>query len=128
MAEGSMLRWAIIALVVALIAGVLGFGGIAGAGIGSYMDQQEAELRAQLQGTGVSVTRVGQNIILNMPSNIIFSTDQSNVQPSFNSTLVSVASLNVDSVKATRDVSPRKRYSVRPILTSPTVTGARLMR
>ena len=68
-----------------------GVGGLAGAGIGSYMDQQEAELRAQLQGTGVSVTRVGQNIILNMPSNITFATDQSNVQPSFNSTLVSVA-------------------------------------
>ena len=41
--------------------------------------------------------------------------------------LVSVASLKVDSVKATRDVSPRKRYSVRPIVTSPMVTGARLM-
>ncbi|WEK03307.1 MAG: OmpA family protein [Candidatus Devosia phytovorans] len=68
-----------------------GVGGLTGAAIGSYMDQQEAELRAQLQGTGVSVTRVGQNIILNMPSNITFATDQSNVQPSFNSTLVSVA-------------------------------------
>jgi hypothetical protein len=41
--------------------------------------------------------------------------------------LVSVASRKVDSVKATREVSPRKRYSVRPIVTSPTVTGARLM-
>ena len=68
-----------------------GVGGLTGAGIGSYMDQQEAELRAQLQGTGVSVTRVGQNIILNMPSNITFATDQSMVQPQFNSTLVSVA-------------------------------------
>ena len=64
-----------------------GVGGLTGAGIGAYMDQQEAEL----QGTGVSVTRVGQNIILNMPSNITFATDQSNVQPQFNSTLVSVA-------------------------------------
>ncbi|ODT83179.1 MAG: cell envelope biogenesis protein OmpA [Pelagibacterium sp. SCN 64-44] len=68
-----------------------GVGGLTGAAIGSYMDQQEAELRAQLQGTGVSVTRVGQNIILNMPSNITFATDQSNVQPQFNQTLVSVA-------------------------------------
>ncbi|SEQ52734.1 Outer membrane protein OmpA [Devosia sp. YR412] len=68
-----------------------GVGGLAGAGIGSYMDQQEAELRAQLQGTGVSVTRVGQQIILNMPSNITFATDQSTVNPAFNSTLVSVA-------------------------------------
>ena len=36
-----------------------GVGGLTGGMIGNYMDQQEAELRAQLQGTGVSVTRVG---------------------------------------------------------------------
>jgi outer membrane protein OmpA-like peptidoglycan-associated protein len=68
-----------------------GVGGLTGAAIGNYMDQQEAELRAQLQGTGVSVTRAGQQIILNMPSNITFATDQSSVQPQFNQTLVSVA-------------------------------------
>ena len=67
-----------------------GVGGLTGAAIGSYMDQQEAELRAQLQGTGVSVTRVGQQIILNMPSNITFATDSATVQPKFSETLVSV--------------------------------------
>jgi outer membrane protein OmpA-like peptidoglycan-associated protein len=67
-----------------------GVGGLTGAAIGSYMDQQEAELRAQLQSTGVSVTRRGNQIILNMPSNITFSTDSSRVQPQFNETLVSV--------------------------------------
>ncbi len=44
-----------------------GIGALAGGAIGNYMDQQEAELRAQLQGTGISVTRVGDRIILNMP-------------------------------------------------------------
>ncbi|PHP67277.1 cell envelope biogenesis protein OmpA [Zhengella mangrovi] len=68
-----------------------GIGALAGAGIGNYMDQQEAELRAQLRGTGVSVTRVGDDIILNMPSNITFATDQDQVQPSFYQTLNSVA-------------------------------------
>ncbi|WDR06714.1 OmpA family protein [Devosia rhodophyticola] len=68
-----------------------GVGGLTGAAIGNYMDQQEAELRAQLQGTGVSVTRVGEQIVLNMPSNITFATDQASVQPQFNQTLVSVA-------------------------------------
>ncbi len=67
-----------------------GIGGLTGAGIGRYMDQQEAELRAQLQGTGVSVTRVGNQIILNMPSNITFAVDSSSVQPQFNETLISV--------------------------------------
>ncbi|MEO6014545.1 MAG: OmpA family protein [Devosia sp.] len=67
-----------------------GLGGLTGAAIGHYMDQQEAELRAQLQGTGVSVTRVGQQIILNMPSNITFGVDSATVQTGFNETLVSV--------------------------------------
>lgn len=68
-----------------------GVGGLAGGAIGNYMDQQEAELRAQLQGTGVSVTRVGDNIILNMPSNITFDVGKSDVKPQFRSTLTSVA-------------------------------------
>ena len=67
-----------------------GVGGLTGAAIGSYMDQQEAELRAQLRNTGVSVTRQGNQIILNMPSNITFDTDSSRVKPQFNETLVSV--------------------------------------
>src|SRR4051812_20305980 len=45
-------------------------GGLAGGSVGYYMDQQEAKLRQQLQGTGVSVTRNGENITLNMPGNI----------------------------------------------------------
>jgi outer membrane protein OmpA-like peptidoglycan-associated protein len=67
-----------------------GIGGLTGATIGSYMDQQEAELRAQLQNTGVSVTRQGNQIILNMPSNITFDTDSSRVKPQFNETLIAV--------------------------------------
>jgi len=67
-----------------------GIGGLTGAAVGHYMDQQEAELRAQLQATGVSVTRVGNQIILNMPSNITFGIDSSVVNPGFNQTLVSV--------------------------------------
>ena len=47
-----------------------GIGALVGAGVGNYMDRQEQELRAQLQNSGVSVTRVGDSIVLNMPSNI----------------------------------------------------------
>jgi outer membrane protein OmpA-like peptidoglycan-associated protein len=62
-----------------------------GGGVGLYMDNQESKLRARLQGTGVSVTRVGDDIILNMPSNVTFDTDQSAVKPEFYDTLNSVA-------------------------------------
>ena len=67
-----------------------GIGALAGGAVGSYMDNQEAELRQQLQGTGVSVTRQGDRIILNMPSNITFATDQDQVIPPFYPTLNSV--------------------------------------
>lgn len=68
-----------------------GVGAIAGGLVGSTMDQNEAELRAQLQGTGVSVTRAGDQIILNMPSDITFATDQDSVKAGFYPVLNSVA-------------------------------------
>jgi outer membrane protein OmpA-like peptidoglycan-associated protein len=68
-----------------------GIGALTGAAVGSYMDKQEAALRARLQGTGVSVTRVGDSIILNMPGNITFATDSSNISADFYPVLDSVA-------------------------------------
>ncbi|MEJ2590703.1 MAG: OmpA family protein [Candidatus Thiodiazotropha sp.] len=68
-----------------------GIGAIAGGGVGYYMDVQEAKLRQRLENTGVSVTRDGDNIILNMPSNITFEVDKSNVKPNFVDVLGSVA-------------------------------------
>jgi outer membrane protein OmpA-like peptidoglycan-associated protein len=68
-----------------------GIGALAGGGIGHYMDQQEAQLRAELEGTGVSVTRVGDSIVLNMPGNITFATDSSNINSQFYGVLNSVA-------------------------------------
>lgn len=68
-----------------------GVGALGGAAVGRYMDQQEAELRAQLQGSGVSVTRIGNDLYLNMPSNITFAVDQSNINPAFQNTLNGVA-------------------------------------
>jgi outer membrane protein OmpA-like peptidoglycan-associated protein len=55
------------------------------------MDVQEAKLRQQLQGTGVSVTRIGDNITLNMPGNITFRTDSADLNASFFSVLDSVS-------------------------------------
>jgi outer membrane protein OmpA-like peptidoglycan-associated protein len=68
-----------------------GLGLLSGGAIGVYMDAQEAKLRQQLQGTGVSVTRVGDSIVLNMPSNVTFATNQAAVKPQFYSTLNSVS-------------------------------------
>ena len=68
-----------------------GLGLLAGGGIGAYMDNQESKLRQRLAGTGVSVTRRGDSIILNMPSNITFDTAQAQLKPQFYPTLNSVA-------------------------------------
>ena len=51
-------------------------GAALGGGIGYYMDVQEAKLRKQLSSSGITVTRNGDNIVLNMPNEIIFSFDQ----------------------------------------------------
>lgn len=67
-----------------------GIGALAGGSIGYYMDRQEAKLRAELEGTGVSVTRRGNNITLNMPGNVTFATDSSDLSPAFFSVLNSV--------------------------------------
>jgi len=67
-----------------------GVGGIAGGSVGYYMDVQEAKLRKQLEGTGVSVTRSGDEIILNMPSNITFATGSADVNSNFYAVLDSV--------------------------------------
>ncbi|HDS9502229.1 TPA: OmpA family lipoprotein [Klebsiella pneumoniae] len=53
-------------------------GAALGGGIGYYMDVQEAKLRDKMQGTGVSVTRNGDNIVLNMPNNVTFDSNSAN--------------------------------------------------
>ncbi len=68
-----------------------GVGALAGGAVGNYMDRQEAKLRAQLQGTGVSVSRSGENIVLNMPGNITFGTGSSDLNANFFNVLDSVA-------------------------------------
>lgn len=68
-----------------------GIGALIGGGIGTYMDKQEADLRKRLASSGVSVTRVGDDIILNMPGNVTFASGRSDIKPNFYEVLDSVA-------------------------------------
>jgi outer membrane protein OmpA-like peptidoglycan-associated protein len=68
-----------------------GLGALAGAGVGTYMDRQEAKLRAELERTGVSITRIGDNITLNMPGNITFATNSADLNANFYDVLNSVS-------------------------------------
>ncbi len=65
-------------------------GVVAGGAVGAYMDHQERKLRERLQGTGVSVTRVGDQLILNMPGNVTFEVDRAEIRPGFYDVLNSV--------------------------------------
>ncbi len=68
-----------------------GVGALAGGAVGYYMDRQEAILRSKLEGTGVSVSRVGDTIVLNMPGNVTFATGRAEVKSEFYGVLESVA-------------------------------------
>ena len=81
-----------------------GIGALTGAGVGAYMDRQEAKLRAQLQGTGVSVTRNGNDLILNMPGNITFKTASADLNANFFRVLDSVGLVLKEFDKTTIDV------------------------
>lgn len=70
-----------------------GVGALAGGAIGNYQDRQEAKLRAELAGTGVSVTRIGDNITLNMPGNVTFATDSADLNADFFQVLNSVSTV-----------------------------------
>jgi outer membrane protein OmpA-like peptidoglycan-associated protein len=66
-------------------------GGLGGAAIGNYQDQQERKLRAQLANTGVEVQRVGNNITLDMPGGVTFATNSADINANFYSVLDQVA-------------------------------------
>ena len=67
-----------------------GVGALAGGSIGYYMDRQEMELRAELEGTGVRVARIGDNVTLVMPGHVTFATDSADLSPAFFDVLNSV--------------------------------------
>ncbi len=76
-------------------------GAAVGGGVGNYMDKQEATLREKLKSSGVSVTRKGDNIVLNMPGNVTFETGKAIINPSFDNVLGSVA----DVIKEYKDTN-----------------------
>ncbi len=68
-----------------------GVGALGGGAVGAYMDVQEKKLRDQLQKTGVSVTRKGDDITLNMPGNITFASNSADLNGGFYEVLNSVS-------------------------------------
>lgn len=120
----------------------LGCGAI-GAGIGAYMDSQEAEIRKEMQGTGVQVQRDGDKIRLIMPGNITFNTGKYDISANFFNTLDGVARVlakfedtqlmvaghadSTGSAKFNQSLSANRALAVANYLQGKGVNGARLM-
>ncbi len=68
-----------------------GIGALAGGTVGNYMDRQEEAFRTRLRGSGVSVRRVGNELILTMPGDVTFATDSAQISPRFGPVLDDVA-------------------------------------
>jgi outer membrane protein OmpA-like peptidoglycan-associated protein len=119
-----------------------GIGAVAGAGVGYYMDEQERKLRQQTADTGVNVIRDGDNLVLDMPSEVTFAVDRANIDAGFRNTLDQVATTLTQYEKTYVDVlghtdstgsdaynqslSERRASSVANYLTSRGVQSARL--
>ena len=81
-----------------------GVGALAGAGIGQYMDRQQRALEQELSGTGVGVVRQGDNLILRMPSEVTFATNQSSIDTRFLPVLDDVAAVLAQYDRSTVDI------------------------
>jgi outer membrane protein OmpA-like peptidoglycan-associated protein len=63
----------------ALAGGLLG--AAAGGAIGATLDQQAADLNRSIANPNVSVTNFGDYLVVNMPQDLLFATDSSNLRP-----------------------------------------------
>ncbi|MCI4644981.1 MAG: OmpA family protein [Hyphomonadaceae bacterium] len=79
-------------------------GGLAGAAVGVYMDEQERKLREATAGTGIEVARNGDQIALNMPSSITFDVNSAAIKPAFHGSLNNVATTLVEYPQTAVDV------------------------
>ena len=68
-----------------------GVGALAGGAIGNYMDRQEEAFRQRLRGSGVTVRRVGNELVLVMPGDVTFATNSATLAPRFDPVLRDVA-------------------------------------
>jgi len=116
-------------------------GATAGGGIGSYLDNQEEELRQSL-GSNVGIVNNGNNLTISLPNNVLFATDSATVSGASQSDLFAVArSLNnnpastinvightdnVGDASYNFDLSQRRAQAVTSVLINAGVSASRL--
>ncbi len=124
----------------AVIGGLIG-AGIGGA-IGNDLDRQEAALRQQMGGSGVSIINTGSQLIVTLPEAITFPVDGAQLKSSFVQSLNALAAnlqqypnTTVEVIGHTdstgdanynQNLSERRAASVRSVLLNAGVSGGRL--
>ncbi|MEN8834045.1 MAG: OmpA family protein [Pacificibacter sp.] len=109
-------------------------GGALGAGVGSLLDKQEADLRQQMGNDNVSIVNTGSELIVTLPQDILFATDSSVVRAGLQSDISALArnlqdypsttvqvighTDNVGSAAYNQELSTRRASAVAAILTS----------
>jgi len=124
----------------AVVGGILG--GLLGGAIGTDLDRQEAALRSQMGGSGVSIVNTGSQLIVTLPEAITFPVDSAQLRSSFVSSLRALAR-NLQEYPNTRvevvghtdstgearynqQLSERRALSVRGVLANSGVSSSRL--
>jgi len=124
----------------AVIGGLIG--ATIGGTIGDDLDRQEAALRSQMGGSGVSIVNTGSQLIVTLPEAITFPVDSAQLKSSFVSSLNALAQNlqqypnttvevvgHTDSTGAAnynQNLSERRALSVRSVLLNAGVAGGRL--
>jgi outer membrane protein OmpA-like peptidoglycan-associated protein len=124
----------------AAIAGA--FGAAIGAAVGATLDKQAADLRGSLGNSNISVTNMGDYLIVNMPQDVLFATGSAALRPDLSADLRAVAANlisypasridvlghtdNVGSAALNQDLSQRRAASVASVLVANGVPASRI--
>ncbi len=117
-------------------------GAAAGTAIGYSLDKQAADLRASLGNANITVTNMGNYLVVNMPQDLLFATDSATLRPDLTSDLRAVASNlltypnsrievightdNSGTAAYNMDLSERRAISVAAVLRASGVPSSRL--
>ena len=118
------------------------FGAAIGGAVGATLDQQAADLRGSIGNSNISVTNMGDYLIVNMPQDVLFATGSAALRPDLTSDLRAVAANlisypnsliqvightdNVGDAALNQDLSQRRASSVASVLAGNGVPVSRI--